>query len=155
MELIDLVQTDERLKNLNALVFLTVKEVGDRNTFTSVKDKEKYALFIKKLIDSGIRYGFDSCAAVNLLDCLKTNYPEYHDKVVEMIEPCESSLFSSYINVDGVFFPCSFAEHKVGGIDLKSVNKFTDIWNDVRTEEFRTRLLNNNRSCPLYNLEMV
>jgi len=154
MELIDLVQTDERLEKLNALVFLWLKPTGDRNTFTPVTDKEKYLTFITKLISSGIRYGADSCTAVNLLDCLKTNFPEYHDKVVNMIEPCESSLFSSYVNVDGIFFPCSFAEQYVEGIDLGTVKSFKEVWDNPITQNFRQKLLANGRSCPLFNLRM-
>lgn len=47
------------------------------------------------------------------------------------------------------------SEDVIKGIDLKTVDKFSDIWSNPTTEEFRTRLLNNNRSCPLYNLEMM
>lgn len=154
MELIDLVQTDKRLENLNALVFLTVKEIGDRNTFTSVKDDKKYLEFVSKLIDSRIKYGFDSCASTNFINCLKLNYPEYHDKVINTIEACESSLFSSYVNVDGIFFPCSFAEHKVKGIDLHNYDKFNDIWNGFEIQKFRNMLITNERSCPMFNLKI-
>ena len=127
MELIDLVQTDERLEKLNALVFLTIKEKGDRNTFTSVNDKEKHMRFVIKLMDSGIRFGFDSCSCNNFLKTLKDVYPEKYDIIAPMCESCESSLFSSYINVDGVFFPCSFSEGIVEGIDLGTVKSFKEV----------------------------
>lgn len=154
MELIDLVQTDKRLKNLNSVVFLWLKPTGSRNKFTPVKDKEKYLAFMTKLIDSGIRYGGDSCSAINMLDCLKTNYLEYYDKVVNMIEACESSLFSYYINAYGFGFPCSFAEQYVDGIDIKNVESFNEVWNNSITQNFRSKLLENGRSCPLFNLKI-
>jgi len=49
-----------------------------------------------------------------------------------MSEPCESTLFSGYISVDAMFYPCSFAEG-VGewceGIDVINSNDFVkDVW---------------------------
>jgi hypothetical protein len=154
MELIDLIQTDERLEKLNSVVFLTLKGVGDRNTFTPVKDKDKYDKFVTKLINSEIRYGWDSCGSSNFTQCLKRLYPEYYDKIKNLIEPCESSLFSYYINCSGIGFPCSFAEHKVEGIDLSKVNNFSEVWNHINTKKFRNNLLDSNRNCNLFNLKM-
>jgi len=146
-------KTDTRLVNLNAIVYLSLKEKGSRNIFTPVKDIKKYKELIDYLFENEIRFGFDSCEANNFLKVLK-EYPDKYDAIAKMVEPCESSLFSYYINVDGIAYPCSFSEGVIEGIDLKTVDKFSDIWSNPTTEEFRTRLLNNNRSCPLYNLEM-
>jgi len=148
-------KTDTRLVNLNAIVYLSLKEKGSRNTFTSIKDIKKYKELIDYLFENEIRFGFDSCSCNNFLTTLKNEYPDKYEQIAPMCEPCESSLFSYYINVDGIAYPCSFSEDVIKGIDLKTVDKFSDIWSNSTTEEFRTRLLNNNRSCPLYNLEMM
>ena len=82
-------------------------------------------------------------------------------KMFEMLaEPCESTLFSQYINVEGKAFPCSFTEGERGyeGIDVVNCNDFmTDVWYSPAAKEFREKLLNNKdcrgcRKCPQFDL---
>jgi hypothetical protein len=154
---------DSRLKDLNAIVFLILKPKGKRNTLTQLKNKKEY----KKLIDTAfanhVRIGFDSCGCAAFLDAVK-DYPNY--KIMETYsESCESTLFSAYINVDGMFFPCSFTENTPEwekGLNVINCSDFTqDIWNHPKTIEFRNKLLStpncdNNycRTCPIYDLSM-
>jgi len=101
-------RTDDRLKTLSAIVFLSLKPRGRGHSFTPL-----------------------------------------------------SSLFSVYVNVDGDFYPCSFAEgcgDWKTGISVADSTDFMDqIWYSQRVEEFRTTLLanldeNGVRECPLFDV---
>jgi radical SAM protein with 4Fe4S-binding SPASM domain len=85
---------------------------------------------------------------------VKGHKDEKHFGVVS--EPCESSLFSCYINADGEYFPCSFAEGEPGwetGVDVKGCGDFVkDVWNHPKTEQFRNNLLRKCRNCPLFEI---
>lgn len=150
---IDDYKNDPRLKGLNAIVFLSLKQKGRGTKFNTLTQEE-----FKKLIDYAFEnnapIGFDSCSAVKFLKAVKDrdNY-----KQLEMLaEPCESSLFSAYIDVDAKFFPCSFASETDNwkeGLDVVNCKNFVnDIWNHERTIEFRKSLLDCKRNCPLYNV---
>ena len=77
-----------------------------------------------------------------------------------MIEACESTLFSYYINVDGMGFPCSFCEgeDKFTGIDVKDAKNFLkDVWYHPETLKFRDKVsgckdCNNCRICHAFDL---
>lgn len=154
LELLKKVQTDKRLKNLNAVIFLLLKPKGKRNTLTPVKSKDKYKQLIEYAINNNIPFGFDSCGANKFLEAVKgmKNYKQY--KI--MAEPCESAMFSIYVNVEGKAFPCSFGEG-IGewreGIDIINCNNFIkDIWFGERFKQFREKCILNNRNCIFYNL---
>ena len=74
------------------------------------------------------------------------------------VEPCESGLFSSYINCYGKFFVCSFAEGEdewEDGIDVLHCDNFVkDVWNNSRLIAWRKRLLDKKRACPIYDLSV-
>jgi MoaA/NifB/PqqE/SkfB family radical SAM enzyme len=65
-------------------------------------------------------------------------------------------VFSSYINVKGEFYPCSFTEGTEGwetGIDVSKVESFLkDVWHNERVVAWRTNLLGCGRSCPIYKI---
>lgn len=152
--------TDERLRKLNAVVFLSLKQKGRGTKYNQLSTKE-----FKDLVDfalsNQIRIGFDSCSAYKFLQAVKDNENfEFFEKISE---PCESSLFSSYIDVKGRFFPCSFSEEIEGwedGIDVVNCNNFVkDVWNNSKTISFREKLLKTSdgnsikcRECPLYKI---
>ena len=77
-----------------------------------------------------------------------------------MSEPCESTLFSYYVNVDGRGFGCSFSEGipEYKGIDVVNCNDFIeDVWMHPETVAFRNKCIankdkNNCRMCHIYNL---
>ena len=108
----------------------------------------------------GIGYGFDSCSSARYMKL--ANKLGIADKVKDYIEPCESSLFSTYISVDGEFFPCSFMEKvdewKEGIMITKETDFIKDVWYADKTVEFRKKLLTNKcketgcRQCPVYNI---
>lgn len=136
--------TDSRLKDkLNAIVFLHLKPKGRAvtNEFHIPTDEE-FKNVVEYALKNNVGFGFDSCSANKAMKYL----PEKYHSV---IEPCESTLFSCYINVDGLAFPCSFAEDIYEGID---VTKYTDFWYSQEYRSFRSKCLENNRKCPIYNL---
>lgn len=157
LEVLKDTKSDPRLEKLNAVVFLTLKPKGKRNHYRSVTDLEKYKNLINMAFKNKVRIGFDSCFAPLFLEVVK-NYPNY--KSLEILaEPCESMLFSIYINTEGKTSPCSFTEGEVGyeGLDVVGCKDFkTDIWNHPTTKAFREKLLNNKcgscRGCPAFDI---
>lgn len=160
MELIDKAKSEPRLKGLNAIVFLAAKPVG-RSKLTAMTNVEKYRALVDKAMKEGVSFGFDSCSAPLFLKAMMghQDYPQY-----EMLaEPCESGLFSTYIDVSACQFPCSFLQHG-GGVEgvsvLEADNFLTDVWNSEIAVEWRERLLstckgglvNGCRQCPAFNL---
>lgn len=148
-------KVDERLKKLNAIVFLSLKPKGKRNKLTQLSQKE-FTEFSYELIGSKINYGFDSCTANKFLYAMR-GHKDY-DKFMTFIEPCESTLFSIYCNVDGEFSPCSFCEGEKGWEKGKKVENFSsDIWNSKEFKGFRTKLLKSKckmgqRKCPMFKV---
>ena len=151
--------TDPRLANLKAIVFLSLKKKGRGENFT-ILSQDKFKKLVKFSMDNDIGIGFDSCSAFKYLKSVEDHK---NFKMLEMhSEPCESSVFSVYCNVDGKFFPCSFSEDgEFGdGLDIINCDNFVkDIWNHHQTVAFRDWLLktsNNNklkcRECPLFTI---
>jgi hypothetical protein len=143
---------DSRLKKyLNAIVFLWLKPKGRGETLHQIS-REKYNALVQAAITNNVAIGFDSCSASNFLKCEDT------EKFKMFVEPCESTLFSIYINVDGVATPCSFAEDKCDGVDVIAAKNFmTDVWMSKSFVDFRSKVTTNLdsngcRMCPLYEL---
>jgi hypothetical protein len=125
------------------------------------KDIDKFEEIVKKSLELDVNLGFDSCSAPLVLRALD------NDLANTMIEPCEAFLFSSYANVKGEFFPCSFCEGEEGwenGIELTSNSNFIDnIWNHPRMVTWREKLIDSStecnckhndlcRSCPVFEI---
>ncbi len=157
-ECFELIDKSENLKELNAIVFLWLKPIGERNTFAQLDSLEDYKKLVDYAMNKNRRIGFDSCSCPSFLKAIKDR-KDY--TMLEMLsEPCESSLFSFYINVEGKAFPCSFAENQVRGIDLLEIEDFMEeVWYEDSVKSFRENLLKNLdtnkcRMCPLYNLQL-
>lgn len=158
LELMRKTKTDSRLEKLNAIVFLWLKPKGKRNSFTQLNDMEKYKKLIKYAFDNDISIGFDSCSAPFFLEAVKEE--KNYKQLEQMAEPCESTLFSYYINVNGIGYPCSFTEGEEGyeGIDLKNINNFVkEVWYHSETQRFRGNAINkkdcnNCRVCQTFKL---
>lgn len=158
--LIDKVKEDPRLKGVNAIVFLLLKPKGDRNKYTAINGLEDYKRLLIYAQNKGITVGFDSCsgpAALKVLD----------DSAISQVDPCESGIFSFFVDVDAKAFPCSFSPGTPGwreGIDILSCNDFVkDVWFGQRISEWRKNLLGSSqscacdkkkhcRSCPIYDI---
>lgn len=152
--IIDDIQTDDRLKGLNALVLLRYKPKGNGIGKFNQLSIEQYKDILLYAEEKGVRLGFDSCSAPLYLDAIKDDV-DYNIKSM-YAEPCESSLFSSYINCKGEFYACSFCEGEgmwKSGLSVLQCNNFVeDIWNNEKTIKFRNMLLNKCRECPMFNL---
>jgi MoaA/NifB/PqqE/SkfB family radical SAM enzyme len=143
---------DPRLENLNALVFLWLKPRGDRNTCHKISSLDKLKKLVEYAFDNNLRIGFDSCSSPYFLKTIheRSNYKQ----IKTLVEPCESTLFSYYINVDGLGYPCSFNETPDNGVDTVNCNDFlNDVWNAPETAKFRQLLHMCKRSCPTYHLD--
>lgn len=135
------IKTDERLKNLNAIVFLSLKQKG-RGVVQQPLSQEKYAKIIQYCMDNDIRYGSDSCGAGKLLKSLT---PEQYQQVISVVEPCEATKFSFYCDVDGMYYPCSFMANEDGdwkdGINMFEIKDFLkEVWNHSKTTTFREKV---------------
>jgi hypothetical protein len=150
---------DPRLKDIHAVVYLSLKTKGRGDTLTPVNDPK---LFEELLKTNPNRIGFDSCSSPFVFKSMEKS--KHFNRIKALIEPCESLLFSGYINVDAKFYPCSFMED-VGdwkkGINVLDIKDFVkDIWNHKKSVEWRTALLAKQnckcahvaicRTCPQY-----
>ena len=146
MKVIEDATTDNRLVgNLNAIVFLHLKPKGRAvtNEFNIPTDKE-FESVVNSALEHGIGFGFDSCSANKAMKYLPEN-------LHNVIEPCESTLFSCYINVDGKAFPCSFAEDVYEGVDVTGRLGY-NFWYSSEYKDFRKKCLICGRKCPIYKL---
>lgn len=159
MKAIEDAQTDPRLKKLNAVVFLALKPKGKRNKYRKVT-YELFKLLFEYAKAAGVRVGFDSCSAPFFLKAEEDSSSFEESK--ELAECCESDLFSSYINVHGRYFHCSFTEGEDTweGIDVLEVNDFLlDVWFSDEATKFRGNLVDQEHSiaddcrlCPIFDL---
>ena len=147
--------SDPRLAKLNAIVFLSLKQKGRGVNFHPLS-KEKYKRLVDLAMESKIGFGMDSCSAWKFLQSIK-DHPNFN-AINQTVEPCESSLFSAFIDVEGNFYPCSFAPGTIAPLDATKED-FRKLWNHQQTEAFRQHLLKtakNNprgcRECPLFEV---
>ena len=158
LETLDEIAMDERLKKLNAFVILSLKAKG-RGTGFHKCSQEHFNEVVNKAQDLRVRLGFDSCSSAKALEAFC-----FDENVEKCIISCEAARESSYINVDGRYFPCSFCEGTKGweeGLDVLNCSNEEDfiekIWNDPATLKFMERLNNTTdkygcRHCPVYKV---
>lgn len=148
---------DERLKRLNAIVFLWLKPKGPRNNLSQVR-RSDFNKLVSVAMRQNIPIGFDSCSAPMFLEAIETH--QQYKAISTLVEPCESSLFSLYVNVDGIAFPCSFTEGETPykGVDILNCKDFIkDVWKSKEISFFRKRCLRKKnhlecRMCTQFNL---
>lgn len=149
--------TDDRLKDLNAIVILSLKKKG-RGLNHRPLAQEKFNELVKFALENNIPIGFDSCSQPKFMKAVE-GHKDYK-KFETLAEPCESTLFSSYINADGKFFSCSFCDGDDSfkeGIDVLSAEDFLrDVWMAPQTKTWRQNLLDRracgNFSCPVFEV---
>ncbi|NVM53069.1 MAG: radical SAM protein [Candidatus Helarchaeota archaeon] len=145
-------KSDLRLKRLNAILLLSLKRKGRGVKFHAL-ESSRFSRLVNYALRNKISIGFDSCSTHNLLKAVKDN--DNYETFNLMVEPCESSCFSYYINVEGIGYPCSFLEGENGyrGINIKEIPDFLkDAWYHDFTVNFRNKLLKNNRICPQFKI---
>lgn len=162
LELIEDAKSDARLRDLNAIVFLALKERGRGVSMHSLRNLEQYKALVEKAFEEKVSIGFDSCSASLFLKSVQ-GHPNY-EQFYEMSEPCESTLFSIYVDVEGNVWPCSFLENEeYEPINLLEVNDFLkQCWHSDKLNKFRkdlfdtvkckSCLVEGVRECPKYEL---
>lgn len=121
----------ELLTNINALIFLNYKPVGNTpNNDLLVKNSQQISKFFQ-LANEAHHYkiGFDSCSISAIARFMKTNEV--------FIDHCEAGRFSMFISEDMKMYPCSFMVDKVEGIPILKNNiqyawKFSSIFKKIR-----------------------
>jgi hypothetical protein len=166
-EIVEDMKTDERLAGMRAIVFLQYKPKGDTpDAFHSIRDPEQYKKLVNFCLEKQVNFGFDSCSAPLFLKSIEGL--EREDDFVQSAEPCEGfGMFSSYINCDGEFFPCSFCEGEKGweeGLDALNCESFLkDVWHSEKIKMWRDIILQSSencdckfsdgcRSCPIFDI---
>jgi hypothetical protein len=155
MELLQDMQTDPRLTKLNAVVFLMLKPKGRGTALGQMKNYEKYKEMVDYALARNLRIGFDSCSVPSFLNAVEghADFKQFEQST----DRCESGLFSLYIDVKGRVWPCSFGQnrHDLEPIDVLEIEDFErDVWLGPQMSRWRERLLKNERSCPLYDLDI-
>ena len=152
LETIDDMCSDARLTKMNALVLLRYKPKGNGVGNFKQLSLQQYRDIIEYANSKNVNIGFDSCSAPIYLQAIDETTL---NKTKDYVEPCESALFSSYINCKGDFYACSFCEGEgmwKQGISVLDSSSFDQVWNHEKTTKFRELLLNNCRKCPMFNL---
>jgi hypothetical protein len=139
LEILNDIKTDSRLSKLRAIIMLSLKEKGRSIGKYHKLSQEKFDTLFKFAIDNNIGFGFDSCSAAKALDFVN-RFPEYN-YMKTYIEPCEAGgKYSSYINVNSDYFPCSFAEGHNDwktGLSVSNCEDFMkDIWFNEKNRKF-------------------
>lgn len=151
----DAMQNDPRLAKMNAIVFLGLKPKNRGQKF-DVLPTEKYVDLINYCLDNGVRFGFDSCSCCKFMKAIEDNNSLNENQkkaLTQCAEPCESGLFSAYIDSTGKYWHCSFGEGREDsyGIDVTNIKDFTkEVWLTKPMVEWRSKLKNLDRECPLY-----
>lgn len=141
---------DERLKNLNAVVLLKCKPKGRAANNFHVLTTNEYNDLVNFCLKNNIRYGFDSCSTPDFENAIAINKEmslKQKSDLLMMSESCESfGLFSSYIDVYGNYYPCSFATGEgewIEGLSVINCNNFLkDIWFNEKVNKYRNISLN-------------
>lgn len=155
MQLLEDCKTDKRLAELNAIVLLSLKPKGRGVGFTKLS-KEKFKIIVDTAFKLGISIGFDSCSCQRFIKAVIDD-PKIEEYRM-MAEPCESfGMFSCYINAEGIYYPCSFAEGEgewKDGINVVECNDFIkDIWYHPLVNKYREIMIKNGRNCPIFEIE--
>ena len=151
-EVVDDIKSDERLSKLNAMVMLSFKDKANTHCMEPISSSY-YREVIDYCMDAEINFGFDSCSAKAYLEAIK-DHPD-RERLANYVEPCESMMFSAYIDVNAKLYACSFLENRgmwLDGIDVLEYNNFMDVWNCTKVQEWRKVLLKTERGCPEYRI---
>ncbi len=139
----------------HAVVLLALKAKGRGSNLTPATEKQ-FSDIVDVAIEDNVPLGFDSCSAPKFERWAKRNGRE---ELLLYSEKCEAACFSSYVNVSGDFFPCSFMEGMEGweeGISVLDCEGFlNDVWYHPRVIEWRETLLGNCRECPVFDVQRI
>jgi len=143
LEVLNDIKTDDRLKKLNAIVFLQLKQKGNGINLTRINN-DNFNTLLDKAFENNVSVGFDSCGGHRFKKYCENNNKEH---LLQYVTGCESTKESLYINSKCEAFPCSFVEDEYEwdkGIDVKRVNDFIkDVWYNNKIINFRKNITDN------------
>ena len=157
-ELLNDVYNDKRLKDLNAIVFLSLKQKGRGTNFNKLSD-EQFKKIIDTCFEKQISFGMDSCSCPKFFNAIEDRRDK--NRLKTYCESCESCLYSMYIDANGIFYTCSFMEKEgdwSDGIDMKQIKDFIkDFWYEKRVVEWRNKSIeqincNGCNQCPFFDV---
>lgn len=144
------IKADWRLANLNAVVLLGLKPKGRGKEFVPL-NQHGFTHLVNYAVRNDIPIGFDSCSAHKFLNARKNLcLPKELDTYAE---PCESGLFSIYVDSNATVWPCSFTEERTEPLDILQGDFLKDVWNSPTMNQWREKLLANGRKCPEYEID--
>ena len=156
-EIMEDIKTDPRLKKLKAIVFLSLKTKGRSKNRYHQLTQEQFSTLTNYALEHNVPMGFDSCSAQKFMKAVKGHKNE--EQFTQSAEPCESTLYSLYIDVKGDFYPCSFSPNTEGwktGLSVLECDDFLkDIWFNERTRNFSEGVIkcrNCSQSCSIYEI---
>jgi len=143
---------DKKVEGLKSVVLLRVKPCGRAKSMDCTIPMSLYEEVVDFCMSKGISFGFDSCSATPVMEVLKK---KGHDELCRCCEPCESSKLSSYINVKGEYWSCSFAERTdfIKPINVLEYESATEWWNSDEVKRVRFLKEPACKSCPIFNLD--
>ena len=143
---------DKKVDGLKSVVLLRIKPKGRAANMDCVVTHSMYKELVEFCLANDISFGFDSCSATPVMEVLKEiGKPE----LCTSCESCESSKLSSYINVKGEYWSCSFAEGTdfIKPINVLGYEHVYDWWNSDEVKKCRFCKNPACKSCPIYDLD--
>ena len=143
---------DKKVDGLRSVVLLRIKPCGRAKNMDCKISMDYYREIVKFCLDNEISFGFDSCSATPVAKVL-TEFGK--GDLTKCCEPCESSKLSSYVNVKGEYWSCSFAERSdfIKPINTLEYDSATKWWNSDEVKRIRFLKTPACASCPIYNLD--
>lgn len=141
-----------KVEGLRSVVLLRIKPVGRASNMDCSVPLDVYRELVSFCLEKNISFGFDSCSATPVMDVLKEmGKPE----LCASAEPCESGKLSSYINVKGEYWHCSFCERSdfVKPVNVLDYESATEWWNSDEMNRVRNFKDWACKSCPVFNLD--
>jgi MoaA/NifB/PqqE/SkfB family radical SAM enzyme len=153
-EIVDFYATKPK-ENSPILVLLGIKPRGMGKNFHPVT-QETFDNITNLIMDKNILLGMDSCTHPKFEAWVLKYKPEIADHILIHSEPCESGIFSFYVDSSSKAWPCSFCEGLSAQWDLTKVSDYNEflskVWHGKDLVVFRDTLKITNRSCPMFNL---
>lgn len=143
---------EKKVDGLKSVVLLRIKPKGRAEKMDCTVPYSIYEELVKYCLDNNISFGFDSCSATPVMEVLKAmGKPE----LCASCESCESSKLSSYINVKGEYWSCSFAEGTdfIKPINVLEHSSTLEWWNNDEVKKVRFCKNPACKSCPIHNLD--
>lgn len=136
------------IDGMNAIVLLQYKDKNPNAHFHSPSFL-KFKEVVDYCYNEKINFGFDSCSSAMFMKSV-ASYPDA-ERLISMVDNCESSLMSFYIDYKGLAYPCSFLQG-IGewekGINVATCSSFMDdVWFNPRVVAYREKLLSSSKGC--------